>query len=357
MTLDGEDIISDGFKPYYAPENEYAKFLKERDDPTAQITDAAGNPKSLSLLPGEFYVKETMTPNEEHEFYIKIRNPAEEFAQNGDFTAEETVYFCEENPTISVEDYNAIWGGCAERGGHGNPYTPKTSVDYGEIVPSTYIGQGWEWIQTEVKSRIGHFCPPDPNDGVFMPWYEKTDFPELDNMKLIPCVISSSTSQSILHDVNILKNVLRKLIYLGDHYRQGINEEKWGSGIGWAEAVANFNAASYTGPPYHTGGRAQVEEPNTNQFTIYHRRITFPTPTPPEGTQLVSVWLQVSAGDGIFDDEGAPCGLQVGYSQVTTPYTNEIIPVRPPVYRQMYGYGISRDAFYLYKFDFTYCVD
>ncbi|MCK4947077.1 MAG: hypothetical protein KAQ99_10475 [Candidatus Aureabacteria bacterium] len=94
MTLDNEDVIPADFygadskdKPYHAFGKE---FLKEREDEEAVVTDESGNTHPLKLFPGEFYVKVTMNPNEEHTFYIKIKNPAEEFVQDDSFTAEET---------------------------------------------------------------------------------------------------------------------------------------------------------------------------------------------------------------------------------------------------------------------------
>ena len=103
LTLDEADIIPDSFKkdgkvkPYYAIGK---SFLKERDcngkdspNELAKYIDIEGNDKYLKLKPGEFYIK-TKIPYNAQSLYIKIKNPAAEYAQDPDnFSKEEIIEF------------------------------------------------------------------------------------------------------------------------------------------------------------------------------------------------------------------------------------------------------------------------
>ncbi len=90
MELDGEDIIPENFE-YNKPYNAYPDkgFLKSRDGP--EVTDILGNKTKLKLEPGEFFVQATLSPGV-NTLDLKIKNPAEEIAQDDTFTDEVTAY-------------------------------------------------------------------------------------------------------------------------------------------------------------------------------------------------------------------------------------------------------------------------
>lgn len=91
MTLNGKPIIPDSFKDN-KPYNAYPKkdFLKSREGP--EVIDIDGNPTTLKLEPGEFYVKAPMAVGK-NTLRLKIKNPAEEYAKDGSFTDKAEVYF------------------------------------------------------------------------------------------------------------------------------------------------------------------------------------------------------------------------------------------------------------------------
>ncbi len=90
MRLNGKNIIPGNFvanMPYYAYPGR--GFLKSRDGP--EVIDILGNKTKIKLEPGEFFVKATLSPGV-NTLSLKIKNPAEEFAQNDTFTDEVTAY-------------------------------------------------------------------------------------------------------------------------------------------------------------------------------------------------------------------------------------------------------------------------
>ncbi len=91
MTLNGSPV-DPGFKdnkPYNAyPDKE---FLKSRKGP--KVIDIDGNEPKLDLEPGEFFVKKKLHTGT-NEFRLKIKNPAEKYANDGSFTDEVIAYLC-----------------------------------------------------------------------------------------------------------------------------------------------------------------------------------------------------------------------------------------------------------------------